>query len=155
MQNGVCYLRLPRLTLNCNRRPWPSNLTAAGVDTVRLAVYRGKSWHAATDTRHTRAGMRRSLSSTVAGRDATIVKFTKRVHVTFKRSQLGTFTCNMTADIDGRINAIFMTGDLVSLLKVIQSDEDGEASWSSMTITHLVYIVPLCQFSLTHNSTCW
>jgi len=26
----------------------------------------------------------------------------------------------------------------VSLLKVIQSDEDGEASWSSMTITHLV-----------------
>jgi len=30
------------------------------------------------------------------------------------------------------------TGDLVSLLKVIQSDEDGEASLSSMTITHLV-----------------
>jgi len=34
----------------------------------------------------------------------------------------------MSADIDGSINAIFMTGDLVSLLKVIQSDEDGEAS---------------------------
>jgi len=47
----------------------------------------------------------------------------------------------MTADIDGSINAIFMTGDLVSILKVIQSDEDGEASWSSMTITHLVVIV--------------
>jgi len=47
----------------------------------------------------------------------------------------------MTADIDGSINAIFMTGDLVSLLKVIQSDEDGEASWSSMTITHLVIII--------------
>jgi len=30
------------------------------------------------------------------------------------------------------------TGDLVSLLKVIQSDKDGEALWSSMTITHLV-----------------
>ena len=26
----------------------------------------------------------------------------------------------MTADIDGSINAIFMTGDLVSILKVIQ-----------------------------------
>ena len=34
----------------------------------------------------------------------------------------------MTADIDGRIITSFMTGDLVSLLKVIQSDEDGEAS---------------------------
>ena len=34
----------------------------------------------------------------------------------------------MTADIDLRIIAIFMTGDLVSLLKVIESDEDGEAS---------------------------
>ena len=34
---------------------------------------------------HTRAGMRRLLSSTVASRDAPIVKFTKRVHVTFKR----------------------------------------------------------------------
>jgi len=34
----------------------------------------------------------------------------------------------MNADIDGRINAIFMTGDLLSLLQVIQSDEDGEAS---------------------------
>jgi len=34
----------------------------------------------------------------------------------------------MTANIDRSINAIFMTGDLVSLLKVIQSDEDGEAS---------------------------
>ena len=37
----------------------------------------------------------------------------------------------MTADIDdidGSINAMFMTSDLVSLLKVIQSDEDGEAS---------------------------
>jgi len=33
----------------------------------------------------------------------------------------------MTANIDRRINAIFMTGDLLSLLKVIQSD-DGEAS---------------------------
>jgi len=29
------------------------------------------------------------------------------------------------------------TGDFVSLLKVIQSDEDGKASWSSMTITYL------------------
>ena len=47
----------------------------------------------------------------------------------------------MTADIDGSINAIFMTGDLVSILKVIQSDKDGEASWSSMTITHLVIII--------------
>ena len=75
--------------------------------------------------------MHRSLSSTVAGRDAPIVKFTKRLHVTFKLnkcSQFSTFTRNMTADIDGSINAIFMTGDLVSLLKVIQSDEDGEAS---------------------------
>jgi len=34
----------------------------------------------------------------------------------------------MAPDIDGSINAIFMTGDLVSLLKVIHSDEDGEAS---------------------------
>ena len=34
----------------------------------------------------------------------------------------------MTADIDGSINAMFTTSDLVSLLKVIQSDEDGEAS---------------------------
>jgi len=49
----------------------------------------------------------------------------------------------MTADIDGRINATFMTCDLVSLLKVIQSDEDGEASWSSMTITPLVFVVIL------------
>ena len=65
--------------------------------------------------------MHHSLSSTVAGRDAPIVKFTKR-------SQFGTFTRNMTADIDGSMNAMFMTGDLVSLLKVIQSDEDGEAS---------------------------
>jgi len=40
----------------------------------------------------------------------------------------GTFTRNTTADIDGSINAIFMTSDFVSLLKVIQSDEDGEAS---------------------------
>ena len=73
--------------------------------------------------------MHHSLSSTVASRDAPIVKFTKRVHVTCKRSQFGTFTSNMTADIDGSINAIFMTSDLVSLLKVIiQSEEDGEAS---------------------------
>ena len=47
----------------------------------------------------------------------------------------------MTTDIDGRINATFMTGDLVSLLMVIQSDENGEASWSSTTITPLVIII--------------
>ena len=47
----------------------------------------------------------------------------------------------MTVDVDGSINATFMTSDLVSLLKVIHSDEDGEASWSSMTITHLVDFV--------------
>ena len=33
----------------------------------------------------------------------------------------------MTADIDRCTNAIFMNGDLVSLLKVIESEEDGEA----------------------------
>jgi len=47
----------------------------------------------------------------------------------------------MTADIDDSINAMFTTSNLVSLLKVIQSDEDGEASWSSMTITPLVIII--------------
>jgi len=47
----------------------------------------------------------------------------------------------MTADIDGCINTNFMTGDLVSLLKIILSDEDGEALWSSMTITHLVLML--------------
>ena len=52
----------------------------------------------------------------------------------------------MIADIDGRINATFMTGDLVSLLKVIQSDENGEASWSSTTITPLVIIIIVSHF---------
>jgi len=36
-------------------------------------------------------------------------------------------------------NQVVRCGVVVSLLKVIQSDEDGEASWSSMTITHLVF----------------
>ena len=51
--------------------------------------------------------MHRLLSSIVAGRDAPIVKFTKRVRVTFKRllnAHNSVPSHNMTADIDRCIN---------------------------------------------------
>jgi len=54
------------------------------------------------------------------------------------RSNLWAWVWSITSNRSGSPFYHHDIGDLVSLFKVIQSDKDGEASWSSMTITHLV-----------------